>query len=79
MEGARAMGNLQGGGPASVAWLGRWVPAPASLLEAVDGGWPARLIALVTTALLLTTRANPLLLMIMGGTVFIAWRWVTGA
>ena len=49
------------------------------LLEALDGGWPARVIALTATALLLTTRANPLLLMGVGGMVFIAWRGITGA
>jgi chromate transporter len=40
------------------------------LLRGLDGGWMARGIALVSTALLLTTRINPLLLIAMGATIF---------
>ena len=49
------------------------------LIQALEGGWLARLIALAATALLLSTRLNPLLLMVLGAVVFVAWRGVTGA
>ncbi len=41
------------------------------LIEALEGGWPARGIALASTALLMVTKINPLLLMAGGAVVFI--------
>jgi chromate transporter len=41
------------------------------LLQALEGGWPARCIALASTALLLVTRVNPIALMALGAVVFI--------
>lgn len=41
------------------------------LLGALDGGWPAQAIALASTALLMATRVNPLLLLLAGAGVFL--------
>ncbi len=41
------------------------------LIEALDGGWLARGIAVASTGVLLATRVNPLLLMAGGAVVFI--------
>ncbi len=41
------------------------------LIEALEGGWLARGIAVGSTALLMATRVNPLLLMSLGAVVFI--------
>ena len=49
------------------------------LLEALEGGWPARSIALASTALLMTTRVNPIVLMSLGAVVFIAVHGLMGA
>ena len=48
------------------------------LVEALEGGWLARCIALASTALLMTTQVNPLLLMPLGAVVFIVLRQVVG-
>jgi chromate transporter len=42
------------------------------LIEALEGGWPARCIALASTAILMATRVNPVLLMACGAVVFVA-------
>lgn len=42
------------------------------LLEALDGGWLARAIAVGSTALLVVTKINPLLLMALGAIVFVS-------
>ena len=42
------------------------------LIQALEGGWLARGIALASTALLMATRVNPLLLMAGGAGVFVA-------
>jgi len=42
------------------------------LLRALDGGWPARIIAIVAAALLLRSRVNPLLLIAAGAVIFLA-------
>ena len=42
------------------------------LLNALDGGWPAQAIAFASTALLLSTRADPLLLLVAGAGIFLA-------
>ena len=42
------------------------------LIEALEGGWAARLIAVGSTGLLLATKVNPLVLMAGGAVVFIA-------
>ena len=42
------------------------------LIQALEGGWLARGIALASTALLMATRVNPLLLMAAGACVFVA-------
>ncbi len=42
------------------------------LIEALEGGWVARGIAVASTAVLMATRVNPLLLMGGGAVVFIA-------
>ncbi len=44
------------------------------LLQAIDGGWFARSIALTSTGALLATRINPLLLIAAGSAVFIGSR-----
>ena len=49
------------------------------LVEALEGGWLARGIALAATGLLLTTRVNPLLLLPLGAVMFIVLRQVAGA
>jgi chromate transporter len=41
------------------------------LLQAIDGGWVARAIALASTAALLLTKVNPLLLIGAGVAIFI--------
>jgi chromate transporter len=40
------------------------------LLESLDGGWTARLIALASTATLMTTPVSPLLLISAGAAIF---------
>lgn len=42
------------------------------LLEALDGGWLARAIALASTALLMATRVPPLVLLSLGAVVFVS-------
>jgi chromate transporter len=42
------------------------------LLQSLDGGWTARVIALVATALLMTTRVMPIILIAAGGACFVA-------
>ncbi|ETR78751.1 chromate transporter [Afipia sp. P52-10] len=42
------------------------------LLQALDGGWLAKAIALASTAILLATPVNPLLLLFGGGLTFVA-------
>ncbi len=42
------------------------------LLQALEGGWLARGIAVAATAALMVTRINPLLLMAVGALVFVA-------
>jgi chromate transporter len=42
------------------------------LLQALDGGWPARAIAVASAALLLFTPVNPLILLSGGGALFVA-------
>lgn len=42
------------------------------LLQALEGGWLARGIAIASTALLLVTKVNPIALMALGAIVFIA-------
>jgi len=42
------------------------------LLQALEGGWPARLIAFASTTCLFVTRINPLLLLGCGAATFIA-------
>ncbi len=49
------------------------------LIEALAGGWTARCIALASTVLLLTTRLNPLVLMVLGAVVFVVVRGVVQA
>lgn len=44
------------------------------LLQALDGGWPARAIALAATAVLMFTRVPPLLLLACGALIFTALR-----
>jgi len=39
------------------------------LLRTLDGGWAAKVIALASTALLLNTRVNPLLLLLLGALI----------
>jgi len=48
------------------------------LLQALEGGWPARCIALASTALLMVTRINPIVLMTLGAVVFIGLHGVLG-
>jgi chromate transporter len=48
------------------------------LLQALEGGWPARCIALASTVLLLVTRVNPIALMALGAVVFIGLHGVVG-
>ncbi|HTH97280.1 MAG TPA: chromate transporter [Stellaceae bacterium] len=45
------------------------------LLLTINGGWLARAIALVATALLVTTRINPLVLLISGAAIFTLGRF----
>ncbi len=42
------------------------------LIEAMEGGWLARAIAIGSTAVLMATRVNPVLLMACGAVVFVA-------
>ena len=42
------------------------------LIQALEGGWLARGIAVASTAILMSTRANPVLLMACGAAVFVA-------
>lgn len=42
------------------------------LLQALDGGWPAQVIALVSTAILLATPVNPLIVLGGGALAFVA-------
>ena len=44
------------------------------LLEALEGGWAAVLVALASTALLVTTRINPLILLAAGAALLAAAR-----
>jgi chromate transporter len=48
------------------------------LLQALEGGWPARCIAIASTVLLMTTRINPVALMALGAVVFIGLHGVLG-
>lgn len=43
------------------------------LLQALDGGWPAQLIALVSTAILVMTPMNPLIILSAGALAFAAF------
>ena len=44
------------------------------LLQSLDGGWTARVIAFASTGILMATRVNPLLLLACGAAVFVAAR-----
>jgi chromate transporter len=46
------------------------------LLQALDGGWPARIIALASTAALMASRINPLILLAAGAAILIGLRLV---
>jgi chromate transporter len=48
------------------------------LLQALEGGWPARCIAIGSTALLMVTRINPIAVMALGAVVFIGLHSVLG-
>ncbi len=48
------------------------------LVEALEGGWLARCIAVAATGALMVTRINPLLLMGIGAVVFVALHTVAG-
>ena len=48
------------------------------LLRGLDGGWVARGITFVSTALLMKTRINPLLLIAMGATIFVGVQCLVG-
>jgi chromate transporter len=49
------------------------------LVEALEGGWLARGIAVLATALLMVTRVNPILLMAAGAAVFVVLHGVMPA
>ncbi|WP_179402987.1 chromate transporter [Burkholderia guangdongensis] len=42
------------------------------LLQGLDGGWPARVLALVSTVCVMRTRVNALLLILAGAAIFVA-------
>jgi chromate transporter len=46
------------------------------LFQALEGGWLARAIAVASAGTLLTTRVNPLLLMLAGAVAFIGASWL---
>jgi chromate transporter len=48
------------------------------LLQALEGGWVARGIAVGSTALLMMTKINPIALMALGAVVFIGLHGVLG-
>ena len=48
------------------------------LLEALEGGWPARGIGLASTALLMATKINPVVLMGLGAVAFLALHGLFG-
>jgi chromate transporter len=48
------------------------------LLQALEGGWVARGIAVASTGLLMVTKISPIVLMALGAVVFIAVHAVTG-
>jgi chromate transporter len=48
------------------------------LIEGLDGGWQARALALASTACVMYTRINALLLIGLGAGVFTALHWVQG-
>lgn len=47
------------------------------LLQALDGGWPARIIAFVSAGLLTLTRVNPLVMIAAGAAIFLALHALT--
>ncbi len=47
------------------------------LLKSLDGGWLARLIAFASTAVLMSTKMNPLALLACGAGIFVAIRMIT--
>ncbi len=49
------------------------------LLQALAGGWLAQGTALVSTAVLMLTRVNPLLLLVCGAGVFVGLHGFTAA
>ena len=73
-QGARWQFALAGGLRPVAA--GMILAAVYVLLQNLDGGWPARLIAFASTAALMATRINPLLLLACGAVVFIGSRVV---
>lgn len=48
------------------------------LTQALEGGWVAQAIAVVSTGVLLATKINPLVLMLAGGAAFAAMHGITG-
>ncbi len=73
--GARWQRALEGGLRPVAA--GMVLAAVFVLLRTLDGGWPARGIALLSTAALLTTRVNPLVLLACGATALVALHALT--
>lgn len=69
-EGARWQRALEGGLRPVAA--GMILASVYVLLGSLDGGWPARLIAVASTAALMLSRVNPLLLPVAGAGVFVA-------
>lgn len=69
-EGARALRALETGLRPVAA--GMILAAVYVLIQALDGGWPARGIALASTAALMLTRVSPLLLIAAGAGLFLA-------
>ena len=68
-RGARWQRALEGGLRPVAA--GMILAAVVVLMQALDGGWLAQGIALVSTAILMLTRVNPLLLLLCGAGVFV--------
>ncbi len=71
-KGARWQLALEGGLRPVAA--GMILAAVFVLMRSLDGGWPARGLALASTGALLVSRINPLALLACGATVFVAAR-----
>lgn len=71
-EGARWQRVLESGLRPVAA--GMILAATYVLLQSLDGGWTARIVALVATALLMATRVMPIVLIAAGAACFVALR-----